>query len=66
MSKKYAVVSSQCVACGCCEKICPLHAIQVTHGIRASVNVSSCVGCGKCLSACPASVITLKEREAAL
>lgn len=63
MSKKYAVVSPSCVACGSCEKVCPLHAITISHGFRAVVNPSACVGCGKCIVECPASVITLKERE---
>ena len=60
--KRYAVVTqSDCVACGCCEKVCPLSAIQVWRGVRAAVNPERCVGCGKCAKECPASVIEMQE-----
>ncbi len=60
--KRSAWVNEQlCVACGCCEKVCPLGAIAVVKGIRAVVDDKRCVGCGKCAKACPASVIELRE-----
>ncbi|WRS27546.1 4Fe-4S binding protein [Oscillospiraceae bacterium MB08-C2-2] len=43
-AKKIAAVSSQCVACGCCVKACPLGAILVPNGIRAEVSADRCVG----------------------
>lgn len=55
------VDSADCVACGCCVKVCPLGAIQVVRGIRAQVDGSKCVGCGRCVRECPASVIELRE-----
>ena len=62
--KKKALVSAQeCVACGCCVKVCPLSAIQVIRGIAAQVDESKCVGCGKCARECPASVIEIQEVE---
>lgn len=63
--RRKAVVEEQdCVACGCCVKVCPLGAIQVLHGITARVNPDKCAGCGKCVRECPASVIQLQEVEA--
>lgn len=60
--KKKAVVTEElCVACGCCVKVCPLHAIFVSHGIKAVVDTEKCVGCGKCAKECPASVIEITE-----
>ena len=50
-SKKYAVIGKNCVACGCCVKVCPL------------VDDSVCVGCGKCAAECPAGVIEIVLRE---
>ena len=50
-----------CVACGCCVKVCPLGAIQVFKGISARVDETKCVGCGRCVKECPASVIELGE-----
>lgn len=35
---KAIIDQSNCVACGCCEKICPLQAIVVVGGIMAKVN----------------------------
>ena len=60
---KIAVVSSQCVACGCCIKVCPLKAISIFKGRYATIEENKCVGCGKCKAACPASVIAICSRE---
>ncbi|EFB77040.1 ATP-binding protein [Subdoligranulum variabile] len=62
--RKAVVEERDCVACGCCVKVCPLGAIQVLHGITARVNPDKCVGCEKCVRECPASVIQLQEVEA--
>lgn len=62
--RKAHVDSSHCVACGCCEKVCPLQAITVWKGIRAVVDMEKCVGCGKCAKECPASVIQIQEVQA--
>ena len=62
MTKRKAKVStSECVACGCCIKVCPRDAIAIPKGIFAKVNEALCVGCGKCVKECPASVISLEE-----
>lgn len=61
MAKRKAVVNLQdCVACGCCMKICPRNAISIPKGICAEIDSELCVGCGKCAKECPASVITLE------
>ena len=61
MAKRKAVVSIQdCVACGCCIKVCPRNAISISSGIHANINQDLCVGCGKCAKECPASVIVLE------
>lgn len=59
--RKAAVNQSDCVACGCCVKVCPLSAIQVIRDVAAQVDESKCVGCGKCVRECPASVIEIQE-----
>ncbi|MGO5097215.1 4Fe-4S binding protein [Agathobaculum sp. LCP25S3_E8] len=59
--RKATVLQEQCVACGCCVKVCPLHAISIYKGIHAAVDYTKCVGCGKCAKECPASVITIQE-----
>ncbi|MDD6057851.1 MAG: 4Fe-4S binding protein [Clostridiales bacterium] len=55
------VAQKDCVACGCCAKVCPLGAIEVIKGIMAQVDKSKCVGCGKCAKECPASIIRIQE-----
>lgn len=55
------VNENDCVACGCCVKVCPLGAIRVFRGIAARVDEEKCVGCGRCVRECPASVIELRE-----
>lgn len=62
--RKAFVQQSDCVACGCCVKVCPLGAIQIMNGIMAEVDMTKCVGCGKCAQECPASVIEIQEVEA--
>ena len=55
--KKAQVPKEECVACGCCVKVCPKEAIRVYFGQYAMVDWSLCVGCGKCARECPASII---------
>ncbi len=61
MAKRKAIVNVRdCVACGCCIKVCPRGAITVPQGIHAKIDEELCIGCGKCAKECPASVITLE------
>lgn len=61
-SKKHARVGNDCVACGCCVKVCPKGAVSVWKGVCAKVDTQLCVGCGKCEKECPAGAITLELR----
>lgn len=62
-AKKKAYISSECVACGCCVKECPIDAVSIHKGIYAIADDQKCVGCGKCEKSCPASVISIITRE---
>ncbi|MDY4036210.1 MAG: 4Fe-4S binding protein [Candidatus Pseudoscilispira sp.] len=62
---KLAEIGSECVACGCCVRVCPRDAVQVLWGIRAQADPEKCIGCGKCARACPAAVIEITERRTA-
>ncbi len=62
MSKKRAYITKECVACGCCVKVCPLGAIHIYKGVYAVVDPNKCVGCGKCVTECPAGVISISEK----
>ena len=50
--RKAFVEQADCVACGCCVKVCPLEAIRIISGIMAQVDMGKCVGCGKCAKEC--------------
>ena len=60
--KRRAYVEQRdCVACGCCVKVCPMNAITVYRGLYAQVDEDKCVGCGRCAKECPATVIEIRE-----
>lgn len=62
-AKKLAIVSRECVACGCCAKVCPLDAVTIFRGTIAVVNEQKCVGCGRCAACCPAGIIEIRMRK---
>ena len=42
--KRRAYVEQRdCVACGCCVKVCPLNAIEVYRGLYAQVDEDKCI-----------------------
>ena len=62
--RKAYVQQRDCVACGCCVKVCPMGAIGIYRGLYAVIDAEKCVGCGKCARECPATVIEIQEAEA--
>ena len=63
LSKKLAAIDkTRGVACGVCEKTCPLGAVKVRRGCYAAVEAERCVGCGKCAKLCPVGCIEVKAR----
>ncbi len=64
MAKRKASIDiRQCVACGCCIKVCPRGALSIPKGIYAEIDKNLCIGCGKCAKECPASIITMEVAE---
>lgn len=60
-AKKLAVIpKDECVACGCCKKVCPRSAISIYKGIYAVIDSDLCIGCGVCQRTCPASIIKME------
>lgn len=62
MSRKNAIIpKDECVACGCCKKVCPKDAIKIFKGLFACVDKNLCIGCQKCKNICPASIIVMED-----
>lgn len=51
------VVPEKCVSCGTCATYCPVDAISVGEGEKASIDIAVCVGCGECITVCPEEAI---------
>ena len=61
VKRKASIPQNECVACGCCVKVCPMGAITIHKGIYAQVDTDKCIGCKKCVLECPASIINVVE-----
>lgn len=58
--------TSKCVACGKCEKSCPVQAIAVEkseNGAHAVLDTDLCLGCGVCYTQCRSGAIRMRSRE---
>ncbi|BES64135.1 DUF362 domain-containing protein [Gottschalkiaceae bacterium SANA] len=51
------VIESKCVACGTCQTVCPVNAIEI--GETAFIDSAVCIGCGECMTVCPTDAIGL-------
>lgn len=58
-SDRYFTLSSRCVGCGTCQRICPLGNIEMVD--NKPIFKHNCEHCIGCLHACPASAIDWKE-----
>ena len=51
------VQEESCIACGLCEQVCPMDAIEVQGGV-AVIDYDLCTACGQCMDVCPVDAIT--------
>jgi uncharacterized Fe-S center protein len=51
-----SVLSSECIRCGICMKICPVSAITLNQK-TAVIDRTRCTGCGECMNRCPEHAI---------
>ncbi len=47
-----------CLGFGDCEKVCPVSAIKMVHGLPW-IDHEKCIGCGKCVKECPRNLFEL-------
>ncbi|WP_028315132.1 indolepyruvate ferredoxin oxidoreductase subunit alpha [Desulfatibacillum aliphaticivorans] len=55
-----ARVSGDCIACGKCVEVCPMHAIVL--GEEQAEIQGRCIGCGLCASNCPTDAMELYQK----
>jgi coenzyme F420-reducing hydrogenase delta subunit/Pyruvate/2-oxoacid:ferredoxin oxidoreductase delta subunit len=51
-----------CVSCLTCYRVCPHHAIGISHGPTPIPVDPACQGCGLCAALCPGNAIELAQR----
>ncbi len=56
---KYVIISSECVGCTDCQKICVPDAIEIYNG-KAIINPSKCIGCKICIYVCSYNAVRIE------
>lgn len=49
-------VTNECISCGLCERLCPVHAIELKEGAPVWVK-PKCLKCTACINNCPKAAI---------
>ena len=52
----YKINEDECLACGACNGICEVGAIEYKNGVYV-IDEDSCVECGDCAAQCPVDAI---------
>lgn len=54
---QYAILDKQCVGCGACARICPVHCITGEMREAHVIDQSACIKCGSCFERCTFNAI---------
>lgn len=60
---KAVLIPAACIACGKCESVCPVGAIQYDDKGEPLIDLEKCIGCGKCVKTCPAAALKMAYPE---
>ena len=55
---KIEIDPEKCKACGLCQKVCPVNAIEGEAREKRAINQEKCIKCGTCLASCPFKAIS--------
>jgi electron transfer flavoprotein alpha subunit len=61
---KPQIVPNACIACGKCQAVCPVGAIEYDDKGEPVIDLDKCIGCGKCAKECPAAALKMAYPEA--
>lgn len=56
--KTYRIDEATCIACGKCQKVCPVHTIDTLESGKRFIRKQDCLSCGNCPPVCPSHSIT--------
>jgi len=56
-------ITDDCIACGACESVCPVTAIEAEDPIFV-IDLDTCIDCGACDEVCPVDAIKWEETAA--
>ena len=58
------VNKNECLGCGTCVQVCPVHRLEVADGKRAvRANAAACIHCGECHITCPRKAISFNVKR---
>ncbi len=55
--RSYRIAEAECIGCGKCDQVCPVHAIDRAEGKKRRIRKQDCISCGRCASVCPTDAI---------
>ncbi len=55
------VDTEKCTACGVCERVCPVGAIQIDG--HAVIDQNTCTGCAACVAHCPENALVITQKK---
>jgi NAD-dependent dihydropyrimidine dehydrogenase PreA subunit len=59
--RKAAIISSKCVGCADCIRICPKDAVEMRKG-KVFIDLEQCNGCSLCYTICSYNAIRIMEK----
>lgn len=59
----HRIEQTSCIACGKCQKVCPVHAIDTLENGKRFIRKHDCISCGNCPPVCPTASISYSSSK---